>query len=230
MIISYKYNFIFIKTQKTAGTSLEICLSKYLGHDDVITPLSPPDETIRKSIGGRGPQNNKNLSYLPVTKAIWRTLKRNKNIFNSHMTLDQLNKLKINIPDFEIITISRNPWEVNASLYYYERNKRPEMVVEDFNEWVVLNSIENFSKLKMSNKYIVDTVLLYNNLNDDYEKWTDKIGLPPSASKLLKNINAKSGIRPKGLNYFSIYNDEAKEIVESKNRFEINQFGHKFCI
>lgn len=228
MIISYKYNFIFIKTQKTAGTSIEICLSKYLGPDDIITPVSPLDETIRNSIGGRGPQNHEDISYLPVIKAIWRTLKRNRGIFNSHMTLEQLNKLKVKISDFEIVTVSRNPWEVNASLYFYEKHKRPGGVVGNFNEWVVLNCIENFGKLKIDNKYIADTVLFYNNLHDDYAKWVEKIGLPREASRLLKKIYAKSGFRPQGLDYFSIYSDTAKKLVESKNRYEINQFGHKF--
>ena len=39
MIISHKYKFIFIKTRKTAGSSIEYNLSNYLGDDDVITPL-----------------------------------------------------------------------------------------------------------------------------------------------------------------------------------------------
>ena len=38
MIISHKYKFIFIKTRKTAGTTIEYNLSKYLGHNDIITP------------------------------------------------------------------------------------------------------------------------------------------------------------------------------------------------
>lgn len=43
-IISYKYNFIFVKTQKTAGTSIEIELSKCLDDDEhaIITPIYPP--------------------------------------------------------------------------------------------------------------------------------------------------------------------------------------------
>ncbi len=228
MIISYKYNFIFIKTQKTAGTSLEICLSKYLGPDDVITPLSPPDEEIRRNIGARGPQNNKNLSYLPIVKAVWRASIGNRNIFNSHMTLEQLNKLKINISDFEIVTVSRNPWEVNASLYFYEKNKRAGKVVDDFNEWVMSNGIENFNKLKKNDKYIADTVLLYGDLNNDYSSWVKKIGLPDEASELLNNINAKSGVRPKGLDYFSIYNDASKKLIEEKNKYEIKQYGYIF--
>src|SRR5271169_6630803 len=42
-IISFKHNFIFVKTQKTAGTSIEIELSKCLDDDEqaIITPIYP---------------------------------------------------------------------------------------------------------------------------------------------------------------------------------------------
>ncbi|UOQ84351.1 hypothetical protein [Gracilibacillus salinarum] len=51
MIISHKHKFIFIKTRKTAGTSIEISLSRYCGDQDIITPISPKDEKIRKKLG-----------------------------------------------------------------------------------------------------------------------------------------------------------------------------------
>ncbi|WP_293150922.1 hypothetical protein [Okeania sp. SIO2C9] len=53
MIISYRYKFIFLKTKKTAGTSVEISLSRFCGDDDVITPISLEDEAIRKLLGKR---------------------------------------------------------------------------------------------------------------------------------------------------------------------------------
>ena len=56
MILSHKHKFIFIKTRKTAGTSIEIALSRFCGKDDIITPISPEDEKIRKKIGVK-PQN-----------------------------------------------------------------------------------------------------------------------------------------------------------------------------
>jgi hypothetical protein len=40
MIASRLHNFIFIKTMKTAGTSIEMALSPHCGPDDILTPIS----------------------------------------------------------------------------------------------------------------------------------------------------------------------------------------------
>jgi hypothetical protein len=41
MIISHKYKFIFIKTFKTASTSVEAYFSQYAGSNDILTPITP---------------------------------------------------------------------------------------------------------------------------------------------------------------------------------------------
>ncbi|NEQ36330.1 MAG: hypothetical protein F6K40_08560 [Okeania sp. SIO3I5] len=56
MIISHKYKFIFLKTIRTAGTSVEIYLSRFCGDNEVITPISWEDKAIRK-LPGKKPQN-----------------------------------------------------------------------------------------------------------------------------------------------------------------------------
>ncbi|MEJ2125016.1 MAG: hypothetical protein P8166_10970 [Candidatus Thiodiazotropha sp.] len=43
-IISFKYNFIFIKTRKVGGTSLEVELSKRIEQRAIVTPISPAVE------------------------------------------------------------------------------------------------------------------------------------------------------------------------------------------
>jgi len=41
MILSHKYKFIFVKTFKTAGTSIEVFLSQLCGPLDIVTPIKP---------------------------------------------------------------------------------------------------------------------------------------------------------------------------------------------
>ena len=52
MIISHRHRYIFIKTHKTAGTSVEISLSRFAGPDDVLTPVAPRDEEVRARFPG----------------------------------------------------------------------------------------------------------------------------------------------------------------------------------
>ena len=55
MIVSHKYRFIFLKTKKTAGTSIELALTKLCSEDDIVTPLTEVDEAARA--GGMGARN-----------------------------------------------------------------------------------------------------------------------------------------------------------------------------
>jgi hypothetical protein len=57
MILSHTHRFIAFKTRKTAGTSFEIALSKHMLAQDIVTPIAPADENIRKTLGYTGPQN-----------------------------------------------------------------------------------------------------------------------------------------------------------------------------
>ncbi len=43
-VISFQHRFVFIKTQKTAGTSIEIDLARHLGPEAVVTPVKPAVE------------------------------------------------------------------------------------------------------------------------------------------------------------------------------------------
>ena len=57
MIISHKYKFIFVKTGKVAGTSVEMALRPYLGKNDVVTPVDSRDEKFATDKGIPGPKN-----------------------------------------------------------------------------------------------------------------------------------------------------------------------------
>jgi hypothetical protein len=52
MIVSHSRRFIFIKTRKVAGTSVELFLSQLCSQEDIITPLGV-DEVLRPGMGAR---------------------------------------------------------------------------------------------------------------------------------------------------------------------------------
>ena len=63
MIVSHKFKFIFIKTRKTAGTSLEVFLSGACGPSDVVTPVIPPES-------GHVPRNHEGFyNHIPASEA-----------------------------------------------------------------------------------------------------------------------------------------------------------------
>ena len=93
MIINHKYKFIFIKSFKTAGTSLEIALSKFCSENDIITTIVEEDEKIRKKIGYSGPRNNKGFSEHMSALEIKKKLK--KDISNQKLTNIEYNLSQI---------------------------------------------------------------------------------------------------------------------------------------
>lgn len=57
MIAARKHNFIFLKTMKTAGTSVELALSPHCGPNDIITPISAQHDIRRLKDDGVAPRN-----------------------------------------------------------------------------------------------------------------------------------------------------------------------------
>ena len=72
MIVSHRHRYIFVRTRKTAGTSVEIALSKFCGPDDVIT--RDADDALRRELGYPGPQNDGGMPLSQYTFSEWRRL------------------------------------------------------------------------------------------------------------------------------------------------------------
>ena len=108
MIASHAHRFVFIKTRKTAGTSLEIALSRHCGPDDIVTRISPADEELRAAAGGAGPQND---ATSPSSYA--------------HMGARRVIKVigRETWDDYFTFAVERNPFDVVASSYRYSARK-----------------------------------------------------------------------------------------------------------
>src|ERR1041384_7251671 len=114
MIVSHKHRFIFIKTVKTAGTSIEVFLSRHCAREDVLTPIDPPVE-------GHVPRNYEGFAYpaLDVLKPpfgplsdLWHPFRRRKRFYH-HMPARVIQKrVSPEIwKNYFKFCVERNPWD-----------------------------------------------------------------------------------------------------------------------
>ncbi len=120
MIISHKHKFIFVKTAKVAGTSLEMALREHLGEDDISTPVVSYDEEKAEENGYPGPKNfNKDYEIRAKTFCA-------RGVYHEHSWAYEIR----GILDREIwdeyfkFTIDRDPFDKSLSNYFHYR--RPE--------------------------------------------------------------------------------------------------------
>jgi hypothetical protein len=196
MIISHKFKFIFIKTVKTGGTSTEIALSKHLGEDDIITPISPEDEAIRQQLGYRGPQN----CWIPIHSSLRDlarfALKRKRRLkYYNHIGAASIKKY-VGEPiwsDYYKFCFSRNPWDRAISLYYWCHKSEPRPAFSDFIQSDGFKNIvrRGWNLCTINGEVVVDRVCAYENLATELEQVRQAIGLPEP----LELPNAKSKYR-----------------------------------
>ncbi len=230
MIISHKHKFIFLKTNKTAGTSIEIALSKFCGPDDIITPLAEVDEEIRSQLGYPGPQNH----LFPIWSYSIRDHvnhflrgKKKKKFFN-HMPARQVKPL---IGDqvwdsYYKFCIERNTWDRVISHYYWRCKSEPRPTLSEFIRSPAVKALKRggYDLYTINEEIAVDQVCLFEDLQGELEKVRKLIGLPEE----LELPKAKSQFRKDKRSYREIYSEEDKLKVAELFQKEIHHFGYKF--
>ena len=211
MIVSHKHRFIFLKTRKTAGTSLEISLSRHCGPDDVITPISEVDEETRQDLGGKGPQNYESTSG-------------GKPAYN-HMSAYRVRRfVGRDVWDgYFKFAVERNPWDLVASSYRYS-SRRPEWNVP-FGAFLHSRRLERLAKnqhiYRLRGQVAVDRVCLFESLVPDLAEVCDLVGLPS-----LELPHAKSS--PDRGHYRELYEPGDVEVVRKVFADTIETFGYEF--
>ena len=187
MIVSHKYKFIFIKTRKTAGTSIEYNLSKYLGKEDIITPSSEAYYLAQNFI-----LETKISKFLKKLR-----LKNLSNYFRKklidHTHASELRKIidRTIYNDYFKFCVEREPVDKCISYYYMRKNspnsnlKRKNMTWDEFvNKKKFPVDIKFYS---YENNLIVDKIIKYENLDKDLSSLLSNLGI--KNFKFTKKVN-----------------------------------------
>lgn len=227
MIVSHEHRFIFLKTRKTAGTSVEIALSRFCGPRDIITPISPTDEQLREQQVGRGPQNYR-LPLGDYGMRDWARLviKRRRREAYNHMTAAEVRKFvgRGTWAGYQRFAVVRNPWDLVVSWYFWKfREDRPPLM-EALRSDLIRPLVANREVYSIDGTVVADHVVRFENLEEELETIRRHIGLPGP----LQLPRAKGGLRPEKLHYRDVMGDA--EAAEVRRLFapEIDSFGYEY--
>jgi hypothetical protein len=225
MLVSHRYNFIYTKTGKTAGTSVESYFERYCMREGEWSFSHFRDEYESEAgiIGCRGfkrTANSKWWNHMPaalirekIGEATW------TNYFK--------------------FCVIRNPYDKVLSAFYYFKN--PEMrsehnrVAELGNLDEDIDAFENWlstdgppvdrDKYLIDGQFCLDQVIRYETLAADLEKICARLKIPWEPA-LLPTL--KSGFRPREANSKSLYTKKSKEIVKEAYSYELEHFRYSF--
>jgi len=182
MILSHKHKFIFIKTEKTAGTSVEITLSRYCGEEDIITPISESDERIRQEFGAYPRNFLKPFHERAFLYLKWKLFNGNKprmERFWNHIPAGITRKIvgKRVWNDYFTFCFIRNPFDEILSRYYWllhlDRN------LSSLNDFILNYKDFNRNDLFYMDReeMIVDYVARYEDIDSELRKISSIIGI-----------------------------------------------------
>jgi hypothetical protein len=227
VIISHQHKFIFIKTEKTAGTSVEIALSRFCGDEDVITPVTPEDEAIRRSAGARGPQNYR-IPLNAYTLKDWGrlALKRRRACFFNHASAAFIRE---HVDEecwrsYFKFCFERNPWDKVVSWYYWRHPREPRPSLSAFIRSGKADTIRSFDLYTIGGTVVVDRVCRFENLEREMDEVARIIGLPapPDLPK------AKAGYRANENGYRAVLSQQDREGIASAYAREIAHLGYEW--
>ncbi|MEM6484044.1 MAG: sulfotransferase family 2 domain-containing protein [Pseudomonadota bacterium] len=204
MVISHRHKFIFVKTAKTAGTSVEVVLSQICGEEDVVTPFGIEEH-------GHVPRNYYGYyNHMPAHEIINRV---GEEVWAHYLTF----------------TVERNPWDKVVSHYNFVKARHDEHDLA-FGTYLKRGAFPHNLRLyarigdRGTPELLVDSVLQYENLSQQLPALLAHHGVSLPG----RLPHAKGQYRDHRVLYESYYNDAQRKLIAHEFEQEIALFGYEF--
>lgn len=213
MIASFAHDFIFVKTRKVGGTSLEIVLSSWCSGRDICTPIPPEDEQIRARYGG-SPRNFRAREGKPA--------------FYNHIPATDVRAALPGLWSRAFkFSVDRHPYEKVVSRAWWNIGRRggsPEQEIEEEIEQAIeKRSYLNYPIYCDGEQVIVDEVWRYEEMWDRLAELAERLGqaVPEAPPR------AKSGHRRDRRPAREILSDEQRRRIAEDARIEFELLGYE---
>lgn len=240
MVISHQHRFIFIKTAKTAGTSIEAFLSRHCGPDDVFTTTRPPVE-------GHEPRNWEQAffplkEFFSFTYPIDRRIFSERRFFTPARTFKDMIKrrkfhehipariVKMRVPpeiwnSYYKFTIERNPWDKTLSHYHMQSSVRGGTMTLD--EYFDRGDfcVNTPFYCDEHGEVMVDEIIKYENMSESLGRICDRFGIPFDGNL---GVRAKGEFRSDRRHYSEVLGEEHLEIIDRVFRKELDLHGYVY--
>ncbi len=231
MIVSYSRKFIFNKTKKTAGSTVEAVLATGCAPGDKVTPPSDlyvgMDLTKLSASLAADAERERLVETEDEERVSNRRAKRSGGFFN-HMSAAQARM--IIDPAFWNsalkLTVERHPYEKAVSQAYFRWKKamrKGEEFPAHLDRTVRVGDYVGFTRWTIEGKVAVDEFIRQENLQTDLARIGERLGMPMPAELPQFKAKMRTDRRPAK----EILSDEQKEIVFTRCREEFEILGYE---
>src|SRR5262245_54351791 len=216
MMVSHKYRFIFLRTEKTASTSLTTALQSLLDENDLQSDMRRPPWAKFSPI-----HHGALLRHFPQ----WFGL-------HKHATARQVRDFvgqKI-FNSYYKFAVERNPWDRQVSLYAHrewKKGKPADHFDRDMRSLIYRNTeyvrLNNWWIYAIGREIVADRVLRYERLDEEIEQLVTTLGLPVSVE-----MQRLRRYRTDQQHYSTYYSNSTRDLVSKWYAREIEALGYKF--
>jgi hypothetical protein len=232
MIVSHACKFIFLKTEKTAGTAIEAALSELCGPLDIITPFREESEGERK---GRGPQNYRIEHPLKPRRPLWRKLlMRPERYYHPSVGYyEHMPAWRVRAyvgeeiwRDYFKFAFVRNPWDRQISQYLYKtKSKARRPSLERFMARKKRAYVTSYEIYTIEGEVVVDYMGRYESLEEDLRTALKRAGVESHLEVPRTNVTSD---RDRESGYRSYYGPRTRALVADWYAREIALLGYRF--
>ena len=244
MIFLKSHNLIFLKTRKTAGTSIEIALSANASEQDIIAPIVLKDEFLRMDPPFRHAQNwgrskmAERILYAEARRfrtasvpkwrlALFQYGKRKNAHFRNHMSAANLISTigQSTFDDSFKVASIRHPYEalLSKAMNAFTRHGQTASLNDLIEHRLNARTVRNFDIIAIDGKLAVDFVVRFESLKDDLAALEEKTGL-----KLLQHLPHTKGDRRRDHRPArDVLTQDQMDRCFQKNREEFDVFGYE---